>query len=183
MLLSTDVNECVQGTHDCEGTCTNTAGGFECGCPQGYQLSSDGRSCIDIDECANDRGGCGQVCSNTPGTFSCGCSEGYKLQPDGFACLRTSYIEKATLAMSRVLISTICIYAAVDQCEEGTHDCAGFCRNAGSSFICDCSPGFDLASNGRDCIGEEAYTLAHQSSHAYSIVEYNNMLVPSLEPH
>ena len=92
MLLSADVNECVQGTHNCEGTCTNTAGGFECGCPQGYQLSSDGRSCIDVDECANDRGGCGQVCSNTPGTFSCGCSEGYTLQPDGFACIRTSQI-------------------------------------------------------------------------------------------
>ena len=121
MLLSTDVNECVQGTHDCEGTCTNTAGGFECGCPQGYQLSSDGRSCIDIDECANDRGGCGQVCSNTPGTFSCGCSEGYKLQPDGFACLRTSYIEKATLAMSRVLIFQLFVSTQLSTSVRRTH--------------------------------------------------------------
>ena len=30
------------------GQCVNLDGGFECQCPQGYMLKSDGRGCIDM---------------------------------------------------------------------------------------------------------------------------------------
>ena len=41
----TDVDECSKGTHNCSDVCTNTPGGFQCGCSSGYQLSEDGVSC------------------------------------------------------------------------------------------------------------------------------------------
>lgn len=41
----TDVNECIEGA--CQGgRCYNTQGSFTCTCPTGFDLSSDGRSCI-----------------------------------------------------------------------------------------------------------------------------------------
>ena len=41
----TDVDECKDDRHDCHvnGTCTNTAGSFECVCNDGY--FGDGRNC------------------------------------------------------------------------------------------------------------------------------------------
>ena len=44
-LLSADVDECAKSTHNCSAECVNTRGGFQCGCPHGYQLRQDGVSC------------------------------------------------------------------------------------------------------------------------------------------
>ena len=45
VVLSTDVDECAEGTHNCSNLCVNTPGGFQCGCPVGYQLSKSGLTC------------------------------------------------------------------------------------------------------------------------------------------
>jgi hypothetical protein len=45
-FLFSDENECVNSTHDCEHGCTNTPGSFECYCHTGYDLDTDGKSCI-----------------------------------------------------------------------------------------------------------------------------------------
>ena len=40
-----DVDECADGTHNCDsknGTCTNTNGGYSCGCRAGWAPSLDG---------------------------------------------------------------------------------------------------------------------------------------------
>ena len=85
------MNECNLGTDNCGGTCTNTIGSFECGCIEGFQLNSNGRTCSDINECASsNNGGCSQTCSNTVGSFVCGCESGFTLQADGFTCERKS---------------------------------------------------------------------------------------------
>ena len=44
-LLSADVDECAKSTHNCSAECVNARGGFQCGCPVGYQLRQDGVSC------------------------------------------------------------------------------------------------------------------------------------------
>ena len=44
-LLYTDINECVEGSHDCDvnANCTNTNGSFSCSCNPGY--TGDGTNC------------------------------------------------------------------------------------------------------------------------------------------
>ena len=40
-----DVDECQQRPKVCEFTCSNTLGSFVCGCPAGYVLNMDQRTC------------------------------------------------------------------------------------------------------------------------------------------
>ena len=44
-FLSPDNNECTDGTANCQQTCTNTLGSFQCNCTSGFTLDSDGRAC------------------------------------------------------------------------------------------------------------------------------------------
>ncbi|KAF4522914.1 hypothetical protein B566_EDAN012072 [Ephemera danica] len=43
--LCVDVNECEEGTADCEQVCENEAGGYQCGCRPGFVLQADNRTC------------------------------------------------------------------------------------------------------------------------------------------
>ncbi|XP_076859373.1 hemicentin-1 isoform X2 [Brachyhypopomus gauderio] len=67
-----DVDECVF-RKPCQHVCRNTPGGFQCLCPLGYQLTSNGRTCRDIDECTEQGVQCGpnQMCFNTRGGYQC----------------------------------------------------------------------------------------------------------------
>uniref|UniRef100_A0A8C6SFC2 Fibulin 7 n=1 Tax=Neogobius melanostomus TaxID=47308 RepID=A0A8C6SFC2_9GOBI len=57
----------------CQHACVNTAGGYRCTCPAGYDVTRDGRGCKDIDECATRLNNCtkDQTCINTNGGFQC----------------------------------------------------------------------------------------------------------------
>ena len=46
------------------------------------------------------------------------------------------------------------IPTAVNQCEEGTHDCEQICLDNGATFTCTCNSGYNLARDGRSCEGE-----------------------------
>ena len=46
-----DINECEVDLSLCEdGDCVNTEGGFQCECPRGFVLSTDGKKCVDVRE-------------------------------------------------------------------------------------------------------------------------------------
>ena len=58
-VVCTDIDECQ--TSPCEYNCTNTIGSFECSCPAGFEVASDGLACdgkkypfrIDVDSIAS----------------------------------------------------------------------------------------------------------------------------------
>jgi len=41
----TEIDECATGKHNCTEICQNTVGGYECHCPVGQELHSNGRDC------------------------------------------------------------------------------------------------------------------------------------------
>ena len=111
LILSTiDQNECESGSHSCDQVCINTEGSYTCSCRSGYELGSDGESCIgtcpyaialeltfktcffvDIDECSVENGRCDHECVNQDGTFECQCRNGYRLT-NGRECIGQNLI-------------------------------------------------------------------------------------------
>jgi len=60
--------------------CNNTIGGYTCGCPTGFELSSDGLTCLNVNECnSGDENICplNSTCSDTNGYYECSCDVGF----------------------------------------------------------------------------------------------------------
>ena len=105
LLLSSDIDECVNSAAICSSTasCANTAGNFTCTCIQGF--TGDGVTCagetakamirigrfmcrhLDINECADGSNDCSAnaTCTNTLGDYTCACDQGYS--GDGTTCV------------------------------------------------------------------------------------------------
>ena len=45
-IYFSDIDECLAGTDNCNQVCTNTDGSFTCSCNDGYELQSNGHSCV-----------------------------------------------------------------------------------------------------------------------------------------
>ena len=43
--ISTDIDECAEGSDECEHMCMNTEGNYTCSCFETYLLADDGKSC------------------------------------------------------------------------------------------------------------------------------------------
>ena len=59
-----------------------------------------------------------------------------------------------------MLFHTIC-FADVDECTDGSHNCAQLCYDTSGSFACACRSGYTLASDGRSCNGTYRIYLLH----------------------
>lgn len=46
MTFHTDIDECAESTAGCAQICHNDPGSFHCECHSGYQLGTDGKSCL-----------------------------------------------------------------------------------------------------------------------------------------
>ncbi|XP_078379540.1 uncharacterized protein LOC144662574 [Oculina patagonica] len=81
-----DIDECFTGNHDCDvsANCTNTVGGHNCTCKEGFY--GNGSSCSDIDECSNGSHKCdvNANCTNTVGGHNCTCKE--RFYGNGSSC-------------------------------------------------------------------------------------------------
>ncbi|XP_019133643.2 uncharacterized protein LOC109142890 isoform X3 [Larimichthys crocea] len=127
-----DLDECVEGQHQCQQRCINTFGSFKCGCDDGFQPAHDQTSCTDVDECLLPVTGCVFGCVNTPGSFHCQCPAGYSLEPADNHC------------------------QDIDECSSnhGLGPCMEQCNNSPGSYQCSCTYGHILAGNGHSCIAE-----------------------------
>ena len=82
-------NPCPINNGGCEHICRFTGVSRECSCRSGYELASDGTSCVeDADLCASNggRGDCEHTCTSISGSRVCSCSTGYQLLTDGVSC-------------------------------------------------------------------------------------------------
>uniref|UniRef100_A0A2K6FSN4 Hemicentin 2 n=1 Tax=Propithecus coquereli TaxID=379532 RepID=A0A2K6FSN4_PROCO len=103
----------------------------EVGCPEGFELDSQGAFCVDRDECSGSPSPCSHSCLNGPGHFSCSCPTGFTLAWDDRNC------------------------RDVDECAWDAHLCrqGQRCVNLLGSYHCipDCGPGFRVAADGAGC--------------------------------
>ncbi|CAD7667905.1 unnamed protein product [Nyctereutes procyonoides] len=103
----------------------------EVGCPEGFDLDTQGEFCVDRDECSDGPCPCSHSCHNAPGRFSCSCRAGFALARDDRNC------------------------RDVDECAWDTHLCqeGQRCVNLFGSYHClpDCRPGFRVAPHGAGC--------------------------------
>jgi len=58
--------------------CENTIGGYSCGCPDGFELASDGLACTNINECTLENiCPLNSTCLDKDGYYECLCDEGF----------------------------------------------------------------------------------------------------------
>lgn len=129
----TDIDECADGTDDCDDTktdCKNAAGGYVCACKQGLERVGD--KCVNIDECTylTDLCDAAASCTDLPIGYTCGpCKDGYR--GDGRAC------------------------QDIDECAENTANCANdgiaTCQNTRGGYECVCPKGYAGGKDGESC--------------------------------
>ncbi|NXL77816.1 HMCN1 protein, partial [Leptocoma aspasia] len=88
-----DIDEC-ESRDTCQHECRNSLGSFQCACPVGYRLMSNGKTCQDIDECLEENVNCGsnQMCFNMRGSYQCidtPCPPNYQREPHSGFCLKS----------------------------------------------------------------------------------------------
>ncbi|CAK7291594.1 HMCN2 [Vulpes lagopus] len=106
----------------------------EVGCPEGFDLDTQGEFCVDVDECAWDTHLCqeGQRCVNLFGSYHClpDCRPGFRVAPHGAGC------------------------EDVDECLEQLDDCHynQLCENTPGSHRCSCPRGYRIQGPGLPCL-------------------------------
>ncbi|XP_046546605.1 mucin-like protein [Haliotis rubra] len=164
----TDIDECHNDDHGCNGTCHNTPGSYYCTCDKGYVLSSDGKACRDINECDLRLDNCDQKCNNTLGGFQCACHEGYNMTVNGTCkviaagsktcaesglncshCLEDSLGARCYCPRGLTLVNgTRC--QDIDECSTKQR-CDHTCSNIDGGFLCSCAPGYTLQVDKTTC--------------------------------
>ena len=136
-----DVNECEDGTHDCQQHCSNTLGSYTCTCNPGLTPDqSDVTVCIDLDECEADDSACSQdntFCINFYAGFMCKCNFGFVQNTLTGECVDVDECATAT-----------------DNCGDGT-----VCTNSFGAYSCDVDTVQDLCEDvacdsGMQCMSE-----------------------------
>lgn len=132
-------------------------------------------ACTDINECTEGTDGCAQTCRNTIGSYTCSCMSGYRLANNSLGCNgQCKSNNKSILIYLDILSYKPC--TDINECNENRDGCAQLCSNTAGSYICNCNPGYRLATNGRACNGEHILlnnTLYSMKSMAFTTYYYS----------
>ncbi|KFB47089.1 AGAP005714-PA-like protein [Anopheles sinensis] len=177
------IDECLEEEHGCD-YCQNAFGGYQCICPEGYELADDDKRCQDEDECAMGRdeegeGGtiCSHECHNTIGSYECRCPEAFHLNNDRRTCVR-DFCQDLYENPNK----TRCSHECVDEVEGFRCNCPeGYLldevdqKTCRSAYSCDegqqkrCDPGrcrrVDMNSGDYRCECPEGYVQSDHSCH------------------
>ncbi|WAR07539.1 MLP-like protein, partial [Mya arenaria] len=176
-----DVNECdshISLCSDAYQMCVNIPGSFLCECLMGFK-DSGSNHCEDVDECTNSLlNGCGQnmICSNTEGGYTCECMEGF-VQSDQDCKVQNPCLQLGNLNCSHYCVveenvaeckcnfgfyidEDLLTCKDINECDNDTlNECEpkGNCINVAGSCKCECTPGYKLSNDGRQCIECDQY--------------------------
>ncbi|XP_060519705.1 fibrillin-3 isoform X1 [Cylas formicarius] len=154
-----DIDECAVGAVWCSHACQNTPGGYQCTCPNGFELAKDNTSrCVDVDECLSSP--CSHACVNLLGEFKCDCPTGFVLDDSTTRCVarlncshastKINRIERCTCKTGYVLGDDQRSCEDLDECL-AENECSHSCHNVPGSFYCTCPGGFRLGVDERHC--------------------------------
>ena len=131
-----NVTDMLWDTNEChaDGFCTNSLGGYNCTCNDGYH--GDGFDCTDIDECMEETDNCdlNAWCNNTIGAFECYCNDGWF--GDGVECADSDECADNDMAMTVANVTDM--LWDTNECHED-----GFCTNALGGYNCTCNDGYE----------------------------------------
>ena len=146
--LLADIDECQPGGNNCNQTCSNTVGSYQCNCTPGYSLQEDGVTCTGVYTCIpvfRLYCMCGLVCVHVGGDGS----------------VNTYCMSLCTLDLARSMnciwltYYSLCgLFPDIDECQTGEHNCNQTCSNRVGSFECGCMPGYSLQDDNVTCTGE-----------------------------
>ncbi|XP_033124345.1 uncharacterized protein LOC117122747 [Anneissia japonica] len=174
-----DYDECMVDNAGCDQLCSNTLGGFECSCSEGYSLQNDFMSCNDINECLQENDcSVNAFCINDIGTYSCTCNTGYSGNgincQDIDECIDSPCDQLATCDNDEGSFTCTCLNGYqgnglectdINECEGNTFTCDvnAECRNTAGSYKCACASGY--SGNGTFCTNvDECAMMTHQCS-------------------
>jgi len=99
--------------------CSGSASTDTCVCSDGYEISSDRKSCTDIDECASSPCGDGATCTNSAGGYACTCPTNFAAFGAGTlaaTCKRALLASAGGTALNCQTTSTACDNTAYASC-------------------------------------------------------------------
>ncbi|CAI8021725.1 Fibrillin-2 [Geodia barretti] len=168
----TNIDECGIEQDQCEHSCTDTEGSYNCTCGPGFTLAPDGLNCLDVDECETvSCTGLDLVCVNNRGSYSCQCMPGYSNSSEYNNCTNIDECSMNTTMCHDLAqcVNTNGSYTCkcmtgyegngVDNCSDVNecilkHNCSRFadCSNTVGSFMCTCQQGYVEQANGTICL-------------------------------